>query len=299
MVKEEAIRQFAMQRPESRSVYGYGSGVFKQASSVKPLTDVIFVVDDLKGWHMENMKLNPSDYSLIGRLYINRSSIKRIKGLNGVTYFSEINGGEYTFKYGVIELVDFMTGLDTWNNLFMAGRFHKPVLEIKSEDQVREVILSNRKYALVIACLFCDRLVTKSDLYKTLCGLSYIGDARMSIAENPHKVEDIVEGSYDKIEELYPLKESFITHLESGLIDVNHDVLLKKISELPEDLLTYLDDLGTDFRDLDMLRINIHEYISNRNRVESRAQIFHGVLTNGIIRSVPYAMAKVKKRFSK
>ena len=57
-------------------MYGYGSGVFKQASSVKPLTDVIFVVDDLKGWHMENMKMNPSDYSLIGRLYINRSSIK-------------------------------------------------------------------------------------------------------------------------------------------------------------------------------------------------------------------------------
>ena len=63
--------------------------------------------------------------------------------------------------------------------------------------------------------------------------------------------------------------------------------------------LTYLDDLGTDFRDLDMLRIDIHEYISNRNRVESRAQILHGVLTNGIIRSVPYAMAKVKKEVVK
>jgi hypothetical protein len=75
--------------------------------------------------------------------------------------------------------------------------------------------------------------------------------------------------------------------------------LLKKISELPDDLLSYLDDLGTDFRDLDMLRINIHEYISNRNRVESRAQILHGVMTNGIVRSIPYAMAKVKKRFSK
>ena len=81
MEKREAISKFALKRPESVGVYGYGSGVFKQASSVKPLTDVIFVVDDLKGWHMENMKMNPSDYSLIGRLYINRSSIKRIKGL--------------------------------------------------------------------------------------------------------------------------------------------------------------------------------------------------------------------------
>lgn len=299
MIKEEAIRQFAMERPESRSVYGYGSGVFKQASSTKPLTDVIFVVDDLKEWHMKNMKMNPDDYSLIGRLYISGSSVEKVKGVNGVTYFSEINGGEFTFKYGVIELLDFMTGLDTWNNLFMAGRFHKPVLEIKSETQVRDVIFSNRKYALIIACLFCDRLVSKSDIYKTLCGLSYIGDARMSIAENPHKVENIVEGSFDKIEEIYPLNESYITHLETGLLYINHDLLLRKASELPSELLSYLDELGTDFNDLDMLRINIHEYISNRNRVESRAQIIHGVMTNGVIRSIPYAMAKVKKRFSK
>jgi hypothetical protein len=299
MIKEEAIRQFAMERPESRSVFGYGSGVFKQASSTKPLTDVIFVVDDLKDWHMRNMRINPDDYSFIGRLYINGSSVERIKGVNGVTYFSEINGGEFTFKYGVIELHDFMTGLDTWNNLFMAGRFHKPVLHIKSETQVRDVIFNNRKYALIIACLFCDRLVSKSDIYKTLCGLSYIGDARMSIAENPHKVQDIVEGSFDKIEEIYPLNESYITHLETDLFYINHEMLLRKVSELPSELLNYLYELGTDFSDLDMLRINIHEYISNRNRVESRAQIIHGVMTNGVIRSIPYAMAKVKKRFSK
>lgn len=299
MIKEEAIRQFAMERPESRSVYGYGSGVFKQASSTKPLTDVIFIVDDLKDWHMKNMKMNPNDYSLIGRLYINGSSVEKVKGVNRVTYFSEINGGEFTFKYGVIELLDFTRGLNTWDNLFMAGRFHKPVLEIKSETQVRDAIFINRKYALIIACLFCDRLVSKSEIYIKLCGLSYVGDARMSIAENPHKVEDIVKGSFDKIEEIYPLKESYITPLENGLFYINHELLLRKVSELPSELLSYLEELGTDFSDLDMLRVNIHEYILNRNRVESRAQIVHGVLTNGIIRSIPYAMAKVKKRFSK
>ena len=55
MNKEEAIKKFALQRPESRAVYGYGSGVFKQASSKgKPLTDVIFLVDDIKDWHLTN-----------------------------------------------------------------------------------------------------------------------------------------------------------------------------------------------------------------------------------------------------
>ena len=116
MNKEEAIRKFALQRPESRAIYGYGSGVFKQASSSgKPLTDVIFLVDDIKQWHLDNMKLNPKDYSIIGKVYLSKSSIEKIKGVNGVTYFSEINGGEYTFKYGVIEVLDFMNGLDTIN----------------------------------------------------------------------------------------------------------------------------------------------------------------------------------------
>jgi len=43
MGKEEAIRQFTVDRPEARAIYGYGSGVFKQTpTNTKTLTDVIF-----------------------------------------------------------------------------------------------------------------------------------------------------------------------------------------------------------------------------------------------------------------
>lgn len=300
MNKEEAIRQFALHRPESRGVYGYGSGVFKQASSSgKPLTDVIFLVDDIKEWHRENMKVNPRDYSLIGRVYLSKGSVEKVKGVNGVTYFSEISDGEYTFKYGVIEILDFINGLDKWNNMFMAGRFHKPVMELKSEEEVRDSIIYNRQCALMVACLFCDKIVNARDIYVKLCGLSYLGDARMAIAENPRKVENIVEGSFDKLQEIYPLKEPFLKLIGDNTYLINHDMLLRRIVDLPEGLLEYLDEVGTDYKDLDMVRINIYEYITNKNKVESRSQILQGVLTNGIIRSVPYALAKVKKRFSK
>lgn len=300
MEKKEAIRQFAIQRPESRGVYGYGSGVFKQASSKgKPLTDVIFLVDDIKEWHLTNMKMNPRDYSLLGKIYLSKGSIETIKGLNGVTYFSEINGGEYTFKYGVIEVNDFVNGLDTWCNLFMAGRFHKPVMELKSETRVRDSIEYNRRCALMVACLFCDREVTDKEIYTKLCGLSYLGDARMAIAENPHKVENIVEGSFDKLQEIYPLTESYLKKISDDKYYIDHEMLLRKISELPEALLEYLYDNDTSFKDIEMLRINIYEYLTSKNREESRAQILQGVMTNGVIRSIPYALAKVKKRFSK
>lgn len=301
MEKREAIEKFAAKRPESVCVYGYGSGVFKQSNTEgsKPLTDVIFVVPDIRDWHRTNMQMNSSDYSFIGRLHLSRNNIAKLKGRNNITYFSEIRDGEFTFKYGVIEVEDFKRGLSTWDNIFTAGRFHKPVMEVVSREDVRKAISYNRKVALMIACLFCDEVTTKDKIFNQVCGLSYLGDARMAIAENPHKVENIVEGSFDKLLEIYSLDEDYIEKLPNGIVRINHEIILSRINELPINLIEYLRDMGTDFKDLDLVRINIGEFLLEKNRVESRAQILQGIQTNGIIRSVPYALSKVKKRFSK
>lgn len=301
MEKEEAIRSFAEKRPEARGVYGYGSGVFKQSNSdgAKPLTDVIFLVDDIREWHCENMQMNNRDYSVIGRVHLSRKNVSKLKGKNNVTYFSEIKDGEYTFKYGVIEVDDFKRGLNTWDNIFMAGRFHKPVLEVISMDEIRNAIAYNRRCALMIACIFSERCTTKDELFKLICGLSYIGDARMAIAENPHKVENIVEGSFDKLLEIYSLKEDYIRVISNNCVFIDHEFILRRIDFLPDKLIEFLDDMGTDYSDLDLVRINIGEFLLERNKEESKAQIIEGIKTNGIIRSVPYALAKVKKRFSK
>lgn len=299
MEKEEAIREFAIKRPCALGVYGYGSGVFKQSnSSGKPLTDVIFIVDDIKMWHRTNMELNKKDYSIIGKIHLSRENVSKLKGKNNITYFSEIKDGEYTFKYGVIEIEDFKRGLSIWDNIFVAGRFHKPVLEIISREDIRKAISYNRRCALMIACIFSDRYVDKEDLYNKICGLSYMGDARMAIAENPNKVENIVRGSFDKLEEVYSLEEDYIYHINSYTLLINHDRILERIEELPKTLVDYLKSMETDFTDLDMIRINIGEFLLEKNKVESKAQILEGVKTNGVVRSVPYALAKVKKRFS-
>lgn len=301
MEKSEAIKKFADKRPSAIGIYGYGSGVFKQChtNGVKPLTDVVFVVEDIREWHRSNMERNRKDYSFIGRIHLNRKNIKKLKGSNNITYFSEIKDEEYTFKYGVIEVEDFKRGLSTWDNIFMAGRFHKPVLEVSSDDDIRKSIDYNRKCALMIACLFCDRLTSNKEIYSKLCGLSYMGDARMGFAENPRKVENIVEGSFEKLEEIYPLNEEYLVRLNDGLYYIKHDLILERIHELPEHLLNFLNEMNTNFTDIDLVRINIGEFLLSKNKVESRAQIIQGVKTNGIVRSVPYALAKVKKRFSK
>ena len=70
----ENIKEFVENRPEVIAAYGYGSGVFKQSGynqNEQKQIDLIFVVDDLKKWHLANIEKNPNDYSYIGKYFFN------------------------------------------------------------------------------------------------------------------------------------------------------------------------------------------------------------------------------------
>lgn len=299
--KKDTIKRFADKRPEARAVFGYGSGVFKQDIPVgKPQTDVIFVVDDIRQWHKDNMSENSGDYSLIGRLHLSSDNVERIKGKNFVTYVSDVKGNDgNTFKYGVVENGDFQRGLCTWDNMFLVGRFHKPILDVLSNEKVREVIDKNRDRAFRVACILSNPVTDKESIFRMLCGLSYLGDARMRIAENPNKVQNIVRGNFPNLENIYKFNEPYVKLMANGVVLISHEQLLAEILELPECLVNYLAEVNTDLKDLDSVRQHILEYVVRHNRVESKAQIVEGIKTNGIVRSVPYALSKVKKKLIK
>lgn len=305
MDKEKAIRQFALQRPNSCAVYGYGSSLFKQEGqeqSKSSMIDLVFLVEDLKSWHLQNIQKNPKDYSFTGRLYIKLSNLKKLKGHNKITYLSYIKDGDLMFKYGIMELEDFLQSLSEWDSFFVAGRFQKPIVNIASNMYVNRRLIDgtikyNRDCALRIACLFCDSIVSVEKIYTTLCGLSYHGDIRMKLAENPDKVKNIVNGSYGEFLEMYDLNKPYLNVLDNGEVEINHELLLKEISLLPVSLIKFLKEQNTDFNDLDSVRINIDLFLSKRNRKDSGAQAYECFKTNGIVKSVPYVLAKMKKRF--
>lgn len=303
MSKIEIIEEFASHRPDSLGVYGYGSKVFNQygnqANSSNSLIDVIFIVDDIKEWHSENMILNREDYSMLGRLHFNRNNIEKLKGKNRITYLSSVCDNGLYFKYGVIESKDFVRNLNEWDNIFVVGRFQKPVLEVKSDDNIKSSIDYNRRCALMIACLFCDEVTTIYEIYKKLCGLSYYGDFRMAFAENPNKVSNIVRGSFDTLKKIYPLEEEYLSFMGDDRVYISHRMILDKVFELPDAMLDFLREVDTDFESLDLVRINIATFLMCKNREESKNQILEGVRTNGIVRSIPYALSKVKKRMFK
>ena len=281
---KDFIKEFLNERPEVVAAFGYGSGVFKQLgydSKEKPQIDLILIVNDMKLWHKENIKKNPKDYSFMGRNFFLNSSLDEIKGITGITYQSNIEYKGHLFKYGIIEYGDFVRHMQTWDSFYVPGRFQKPTLTIKSNNFIDELILQNRRNACKVG-LLCLNNKDLKDLYLTICNLSYSGDTRMKVAENPKKVDNIVGASYDKFNEMYNFNDLYQKNGERIEYEID-------IDELPSSLEKYIKD--------DKTKEKVMEYLSDLNRKESSLQTMKGIKTNGIVKSLRYGLAKVLKKF--
>jgi len=285
---KELIMEFLNLRPSVIGAFGYGSGVFKQLGYDENDTvqiDLILIVSDIQKWHKENIKNNPKDYSFVGKTFLTNSNIQEIKGLTGITYQSNIKYKEQLFKYGVIEYEDFKKHMNTWDSFYVPGRFQKPILTIKSNEMLDNLIYDNRKNACKVG-LLCMEEKTIDDLFMTICSLSYNGDTRMKVAENPNKVSNIVGANKEKFIEMYNFKELYT--LENDTI-----VFTPNLNDLPISLEKYI---GSK-EDLEEVKRKILRYLSLLNEKESKNQTIKGIKTNGIVRSVKYGFAKILKKF--
>ena len=292
----EKILDFIKKRPEVVAAYGYGSGVFKQAgytSKDKPQIDLIIVVDDLKKWHKENMKLNKKDYSFIGKLFFRLASPKALKGKTGITYISNIEENGSVFKYGTIEAKDLKKNLSTWKSFYLPGRFQKNVYTIIENKEITELIEKNRENALLVSSfLQPDEEASKKDLLVTLCGLSYLGDTRMKHFEDPKKVLNIVEGSFDKFNNIYKFDRSYLKP-KNEEFEIDKKEIRENLTDLPSELVEYINPYLNE--DDALIREKIEKYFEKTNKKESASQTIKGVGTNGIVRSINYAIEKAKK----
>lgn len=295
----EKIKNFIKTRPKVVAIYGYGSGVFKQTGYTdkdKPQIDMIFVVDDLKKWHKENMKLNPKDYSFTSKLYFKLSSVQKIKGNTGIVYLSNIVEDDNVYKYGTIEEKDLLAYLDTWESFYLPGRFQKRLLPIIETKEIIKMNEKNRKNILFIALLTLPSGNYKLiDIYTQICGLSYLGDTRMKFAENPRKVLNIVEADYDSFKDIYGTGNQYFKVNKNDEVTINYDKLMKDINKLPKCLLEYLSS-NIQNHDIEYIREKILTYFTEHNKNESMKQTLKGLYSNGIVRSINYVSKKVLKK---
>ena len=140
-------------------------------------------------------------------------------------------------KYGVIGTDDLLRDLHTWDTLMVAGRLHKPVQHIVVDRTVMAGVAANLQAVLATSLFMLPtaftsevsaeyrvrrqqivklldhlkiilRFICAQALFASICGTSYLGDVRVGLAEDPLKVQRIVEGSWDRLHDLYqaPLK---------------------------------------------------------------------------------------------
>lgn len=269
------------------AAYGYGSSFFHQSGynskTIKSM-DFIFVVDDIKQWFLNDIEKNAIDYTENTKKKFLKLKRKCLKGCTGIVY-NVVRNREVKYKFGVIEKQDFITNLSSWKSFYVTGRLQKPVYSFKSDKQLDEIIDLNRKNALIASAIILNKEETSiTELFETLCSLSYKGDIRF-IIENPNKVSNIVKGSLENLKEIYQ-KYDFV-RFEDDKAFISLD-----------DIYSNLDNTIFKYNNVKKTKLGkkILKKIKHINFKESIFQPIKGLKVSGIKDSLSYVKEKAKKK---
>jgi len=306
--------------PKFQCSIGYGSGVFRQDGydlSKRPMVDLLLVVDDedLEAWHHENLKSQPEHYSSFAR-FLGTPRVCQLQHWGpGVFYLPEVElatteGGVLNAKYGVITWRDLLRDLENWSSLYIAGRMQKPFVHtwhndvVDAEDTFDAAVDQNRRAALASALLSAGQeCLDVSTLLTSVVGLSYGGDIRVGLAENPNKVRNIVNAQKNMLWDIYrPLAEDLEVDvseasLDEGLkgvvrFDNSRAGLQRLFTALPEAVRRKAAEGGVK----EPWGLPLRRHVQATVRRASMQQAVKGVLSSGFSRSLRYVLQKVAKR---
>lgn len=183
---------------------GYGSGVMQQKGidMEKKMIDFIFVVENSKDFHQENLKLNPDHYSFLKHFSLN-AILYFQRNFGGKIYYNTlIKVDKYEIKYGVVDFEDFKRDLLEWETFYLAGRLQKPVKIVINNEKMENIMKINLERAKTFVVKEYQPK-TEQELYEQITALSYNGDIRMGVAEDKNKIQNIVNGNLQGFQDLY------------------------------------------------------------------------------------------------
>lgn len=219
------------------------------------MIDLIIVTKDLRQWHRANMAVNWKDYSFVARMFPSLVPYVNAIGTAKCYFNTNIWLQDRKIKYGVICEEDLKRDCEEWTAMYIAGRLHKPVLNVASgsiddfPESLTTSVLINRKKALEASLhqLHAKHrsnsdaveksglmTFTMEQLLEAIVGLSYLGDIRCMVgAEDPRKVTKIVSNQCELLEAIYrPLldqdksirrivngDEEYFLHSSSQMVD--------------------------------------------------------------------------------
>eukprot|EP00026_Physarum_polycephalum_P011137 Phypoly_transcript_11337.p1 GENE.Phypoly_transcript_11337~~Phypoly_transcript_11337.p1 ORF type:complete len:332 (+),score=42.29 Phypoly_transcript_11337:107-1102(+) len=320
----QVLRGIMQSFPKVRYCISYGSGSIPQKGydytdpSKAPMVDFIFGVDDPIGWHKENMVNNRNHYSFLG--LGGPKLISHIQNEYGahIYYNTLVQINSQKIKYGVISHDLLKRDLLNWDTFYVSGRMQKPVLTLQDDSEISESNKMNLKNALFASLLLLPETFDEILLYEKIASLSYIGDVRMKLAENPRKVQNMVSQNMNLFRNLYDstIKDSlFVFDAVPSPSASGAPVVFKQKKE-PEIRLQLLRHIPTKVQDIftqkmgysnqsreqvlvDIIEKNKEDQaltigISTLVQTYSRQQTLKGLFTAGLFKSIVYASQKLK-----
>jgi translocator assembly and maintenance protein 41 len=274
----------------------YGSGAVPQAGYASrdiPMLDLILVVDDAEQWHRSNLSENPHHYS--GVRHLGASAVSLLQKMPAGVYYNTLIAMKgpsqkgRLMKYGVVCLHDLVDDLTSWRYLYLAGRFHKPLIHLTilgAHTKLRAAVEQNLQSAVRASLLLLPEKFSRTDLFIQIAGLSYSGDFRMVFGENPDKVRNIVLPNAERFAELY---DPFIASDFPSLLSVVGDAFAQDTAPLERARQVAL--LPSSLRGDPILLRRIRRIVFRSSLIQSAK----GVVSAGPIKSGRYAGAKILK----
>ncbi|XP_019882039.1 phosphatidate cytidylyltransferase, mitochondrial [Camponotus floridanus] len=304
--------------------FAYGSGAFKQVNNDgNNMLDLIFVVRNANKWHAENLVNNPNHYAQPLRFFGPKTITNVQEQLGAKIFYNTLvktNQGQL-IKYGVISEVSLVEDLLDWNDLYLAGRLHKPVKVIVEPDensQLRTALVQNLHSAIHAALLLLPEHFTEIDFFKKITSLSYHGDFRMIFGENKDKISNIVLPQLHHFKQLYePILKHFDNYIDIPksdhmIVTCHQDISpatkihhLNHLPRMPQVKLVRAWSQGPRSKDTeDCLRAIAHDpeccdileqCLKEIVWRSSVTQSLKGIITAGFVKSVKYSGAKIIK----
>ena len=303
--------------PQEELVYafGYGSGVFSQQldlanPSQDNLVDLILVVRDSYNFHRDNLRSNPQHYT--SHLFASdpaaritwwqRHKVETRFFRNPRVYFNVTDG----LKYGVVQEVDLITDLKDWQYLYLAGRMHKPTVQILNrltsshlaQDSVEYYQQTHNLPAALSAALLLQSqhqpqgTISPTQVFTQIAALSYTGDFRTAIgAEDPHKITKLVSapGQLQRFHALYQQSVESLT--TKGILQASSAEETWAFDTNP----AALDHLQANLPSHLRYSSNLQAALAQTVAPSARYQSVKGLATAGLSRSVAYAARKLSK----
>lgn len=279
----------------------YGSWVFKQewySDKDRPMIDFVFWVENPYSWHKSNLFTNPWDYSGISKLLWVEFVIWLQKRWAWIYYNPYVEYAWNTIKYWIISKNDLIIDLKEWNNLYVAGRLHKPVMVLHSDPQIQNAIDENLNHALNTALLLLPENFDERMLFEMITSISYMWDSRMKYWENPKKVANIVTKNIEWFNLLYSQIlswKSYVTGLNWWLFQQDISSVRSEflVDVLPQNLKKWIHINWALTREELSRQIKLR--VSCIIRKSSISQTLKWIITAWIGKSCRYASEKVGK----